>query len=120
MTSRVGGTDHRPDRASRGAAPQWGADVYAIYVEVASDPSNTEAARAALPNNAVPMARAAGAKAGFWLDHSTGTGVAVITFDSLEAAQAMADHLQVGEQPKGAPEGVTFKTVEVREVLAWL
>ncbi len=48
-----------------------------------------------------------------------GRGVAIILFDTEEEARNAAAMFRVGEPPMpGAPEGVTIKTVEVREVLA--
>jgi hypothetical protein len=41
-----------------------------------------------------------------------------VVFDSEDEAQKLASHFQVGEAPPNAPAGVTFRTVEVREVLA--
>jgi hypothetical protein len=32
----------------------------------------------------------------------------------------MADQMHVGQAPRNAPPGVTFRTVEVREILASL
>jgi hypothetical protein len=37
-----------------------------------------------------------------------------------DAARRAADQIKVGEAPLGAPPGGTFRTVEVREVLASL
>jgi hypothetical protein len=41
--------------------------MYALFTEVNADESHIEAARDFLPKVAVPMARGAGAKAGYWL-----------------------------------------------------
>lgn len=39
-------------------------------------------------------------------------------FDTAAAAEEMAAGLHVGEKTQGGPESITFRTVEVREVLA--
>jgi hypothetical protein len=90
-----------------------GGSMYAIFVEVNADPSLDDQARKILQETIAPMARNAGARAG-------GRGVSVTVFDSEEAARRQADQLKVGQAPPGAPPGVTFRTVEVREVLASL
>ena len=95
--------------------------MHAVFVEVNADESHIEAARESLQSRAVPMAREAGARAGFWLGPSGGRGVSVVVFDDEEAANAVAARFRVGEPPMpDAPAGVTVKTVEVREVLAAL
>lgn len=94
--------------------------MHALFVEVDSTVDDVDAARKALNENAVPMARGGGAQAGYWLAPSGGRGVAVVLFDTADQAQAMAANIQPGQRPAGAPEGVTFRTVEVREVLAHL
>jgi hypothetical protein len=92
--------------------------MHALFVEVDSNVDDLEAARKALNEAAVPMARSAGARAGYWLAPFGGRGVAVVLFDAADQAQAMAANIQPGQRPPGAPEGVTFRTVEVREVIA--
>ena len=95
--------------------------MYAVFVEVdAGAAIPADQARQNIEGTAVPMARDAGARAGYWLSAQGGRGVAVVCFDSEEAARRAADQLKVGETPQGAPPGVTFRTVEVREVLASL
>ena len=94
--------------------------MYAVFAEVNADASMNDQARQILAETAVPMAREAGARAGYWLSPEGGRGVSVVVFDSQEAAKRVADQLKVGEAPPGAPPGVTFRTVEVREVLASL
>ena len=67
-----------------------------------------------LPGSAVPMARDAGAKAGYWLAPQDGRGLAVVVVDTEDEAR-----IEVGKPPMpDAPAGVTVKTVEVREILA--
>jgi hypothetical protein len=71
-----------------------------------------------LNNNAVPLVKAAGAKSGGWLAPQGGRSISVVLSDDEPAAREMAGQLAVGGRPPGAPEGVAFRTVEVREVLA--
>jgi hypothetical protein len=104
--------------ASRAA--NEGGSMYAVFVEVNPAGIPSDQARKAIEATAVPMARDAGARAGYWLSAEGGRGVAVICFDSEEAARQAAGQLKVGEAPPGASPGVTFRTVEVREVLASL
>jgi hypothetical protein len=74
---------------------------------------------AILPQRAAPTAREGGAKGGYWLAPQSGRGVATVVFETEEEARAAAAMFRVGEPPMpDAPEGVTVKTVEVREVLA--
>jgi len=93
--------------------------MYALFIEVNADESHIEAARDVLPKSAVPMARQAGAKAGYWLTPQNGRGVSVLVFDTEEEARALAARFEPGKPPMpDAPAGVTVKTVEVREVIA--
>jgi len=90
-----------------------------MFIEVNADESHTKAARDTLPRSAVPMARDAGAKAGYWLAPQDGRGLAVVVFDTEDEARAAAARIEVGKPPMpDAPAGVTVKTVEVREILA--
>jgi hypothetical protein len=93
--------------------------MYALFVEVNAQDEHTETARKVLPEVAAPGARQAGAKGGYWLAPVDGRGVSVVVFDSEDEARQAAQRLQVGQPPMPeAPEGVTVRTVEVREVLA--
>ena len=93
--------------------------MYALFTEVNAEESATEAAREILPKVAVPMARQAGAKAGYWLAPKNGRGLAVVLFDTEEQARNVAERFEVGKPPMPeAPPGVIVKTVEVREVIA--
>jgi hypothetical protein len=96
--------------------------MYAVFVEVDADESHLEAAREVLPKAAVPMAREAGAKAGYWLAPQNGRGVSVVIYDTEDEARAVAARTEVGKPPPfpDPPAGLTVKTVEVREVLASL
>jgi hypothetical protein len=93
--------------------------MYALFTEVNATESNIDAAREFLPQFAVPAARERGAKGGYWLAPQGGRGVAIVVFETEEEAREAATMFQVGQPPMpNAPEGVTVKTVEVREVLA--
>jgi hypothetical protein len=93
--------------------------MYAVFTEVNAEDSVAEAARVFLPQQAVPAAREGGAKAGYWLAPQGGRGVAVTVFETEDEAREAASMFRVGESPMpGSPEGVTVKSVEVREVLA--
>jgi len=93
--------------------------VYAILVEVNADESHAEAGRKFLNENAVPMVKEQGAKAAFWLAPQGGRGISVVVYDSEEDARKAAKPMKVGDQV-GPDPAVTFKTVEVREVIASL
>jgi hypothetical protein len=93
--------------------------MYAVFSEVNAMEGDIEAARKILPEEAAPSARERGAKGGYWLAPQNGRGVAIVVFETEEEAQNAAAMLRVGEPPMpNAPEGVTVKSVEVREVLA--
>ncbi len=45
----------------------------------------------------------------------------MVVFETEAEARALADRFEVGQPPDpSAPEGITFRTVEVREVIASL
>jgi hypothetical protein len=93
--------------------------MYAVFAEVDAEESVTEAGRDFLNRVIAPMAREQGAAAGYWLAPAAGRGVAVIVFDTEDKAREAAGMMPVGKPPHPeAPEGVTLRTVEVREVLA--
>jgi hypothetical protein len=93
--------------------------MYAVFTEVDASDSVKEAGREMLNRVAVPGARAAGAKGGYWLEPHNGRGVSIVVFETEAEARALADRFEVGKPPDPeAPEGVVFTTVEVREVLA--
>ena len=94
--------------------------MHALFIEVTADESQAELHRESIERGAVPRLRDGGARAGYWLNAQDGRAVAVVLFDSEEAAKRAAEPLRVGEAPLGAPAGTTFRTVEVREVLASL
>jgi hypothetical protein len=93
--------------------------MYAVFTEVNAEESHKEAGREMLNRVAAPGAKAAGAKGGYWLEPQNGRGLSVVVFETEAEARAVADRFEVGKPPDPqAPEGVTVKTVEVREVLA--
>ena len=93
--------------------------MYALFTEVNAEDADKEAGRDMLNRIAVPGARADGAKAGYWLEPKNGRGVSVVVFDTEAEARAVADRFEVGQSPgPDAPAGITFRTVEVREVIA--
>jgi hypothetical protein len=93
--------------------------MYALFTEVNAEEAHKEAAREMLNRIAVPGARADGAKGGYWLEPKDGRGVSIVVFETEAEARAVADRFQVGQSPgPDAPEGITFRTVEVREVIA--
>lgn len=95
--------------------------MYAVFVEVnVEDGVSVDEARKRLQESAPPMAREAGARAGYWLGPQGGRGVSVVVFDAKDEAEKMAGQFHTGEAPRNAQPGVTFRTVEVREVLAHL
>ena len=95
--------------------------MHAIYTEVdIPDGVPTDGAADGLKTTAVPAVRAAGAVGAYWLEALNGRALGVVLFDSADAAQAAAAGLHVGARPGNAPDGVTFRTVEVREVIAHL
>jgi hypothetical protein len=93
--------------------------MYAVFAEVNADESRIERAREFLPQRAAQLASEFGAKGGYWLAPRDGRGVSIIVFETEQEARTAAGTLRVGEPPTpDAPEGVTVRTVEVREVLA--
>ena len=93
--------------------------MYAVFTEVDATEAQTEAGRGFVNRIAAPGARESGAKGGYWLAPQGGRGVAIVVFETEEDARKTAAMFRVGESPMpGAPEGLTVRTVEVREVLA--
>ncbi|MDQ6783063.1 MAG: hypothetical protein M3063_06415 [Actinomycetota bacterium] len=93
--------------------------MYAVFTEVNAEESHAEVGRRFLNETAVPMVKEHGANAAFWLAPQGGRGVSVVVFDSEDEARKAAEPLKVGDQAGPDPE-ITFKTVEVREVIAHL
>ena len=95
--------------------------MHAVFVEVNANDSHVAQARESLNRSVVPGVRSAGAKAGHWLAPSgTDRGIALVVFETEDEARDAAQMFKVGEAPPmdDAPEGVTVRTVEVREVIA--
>jgi hypothetical protein len=94
--------------------------MYAVLVQVDIDDAASEAARAHLNQNVIPTVRERGdAKAGYWLEPADGHGLAILVFDTEEAARGFTGQIQVGQKPAPtAPDGVTVRSVDVREVIA--
>jgi len=95
--------------------------MHALFVEVdAPQGVPLEVAREVINRDAVPTLTAAGAKAGYWLAPQDGRVVCLVLFDDEVAATEQASRLSVGDRPDGAPDGVAFRTADVREVLVQL
>jgi hypothetical protein len=95
--------------------------MYAVFTEVNLPPGiPADVAANGLRANAVPAVRAAGASGAYWLAPHDGRAIGVVLFDEESAARAAAEGLQVGARPGNAPDGVTFRTVQVQEVIAHL
>jgi hypothetical protein len=95
--------------------------MHAVYTEVnIPNGVSTDGAADGLKTTAVPAVRAAGAVSAYWLEPLNGRALGVVLFDDEAAARAAAAGLHVGDRPGNAPDGVTFRTVEVREVIASL
>jgi hypothetical protein len=95
--------------------------MYAIFTEVNMPPGiPAGAAASGLRANAVPAVQAAGASGAYWLAPHDGRAVGVVLFADEAAARAAAAGLRVGARPGNAPDGVTFRTVQVQEVIAHL
>ena len=84
--------------------------MHAVVVRVNIDDS--EAATARLREEVVPrVSQAPGFVAGYWT-RKDNTGLSMLVFESEEAAQQAAAQL-----PAVTPEGVTFESADVREVV---
>lgn len=95
--------------------------MYAVFTEVNMPPGiPARAAANGLRADAVPAVRAAGATDAYWLAPSDGRAIGVVLFADEAAARAAAERLHVGDRPGNAPDGVTFRTVQVQEVIAHL
>ena len=93
--------------------------MYAVFTEVDAEDSHKEAGREMLNRLASRVPGPTGAKGGYWLEPQNGRGVSIVVFETEAEARALADRFEVGKAPDpSAPEGVVFRTVEVREVIA--
>jgi hypothetical protein len=85
--------------------------VHAVVVRVTI--SDHEAAENHLREQVVPgVSQAPGFVAGYWTRKDE-SGVAMVIFESEDAAEAMSERV-----PSMAPDVVTIKDIEVREVVA--
>jgi hypothetical protein len=76
--------------------------------------NDREAATSHLRENVVPgVSQAPGFVAGYWTRGDDGTGVAMVIFESEEAANGMSERV-----PSLLTDAVTLEKVEVREVVA--
>jgi hypothetical protein len=75
--------------------------------------ADREASEQHLRENVVPgVSQAPGFVAGYWT-YKDGTGLAMVVFESEDAANAMSERV-----PSMLPDGVTLEGIEVREVVA--
>jgi hypothetical protein len=85
--------------------------MHAVVVTVTI--SDHEVAESHLRENVVPgVSQAPGFVAGYWT-RKDDSGVAMVLFESEDAAQAMSERA-----PSMVPDVVTLKDIEVREVVA--
>jgi hypothetical protein len=85
--------------------------MHAVIVRVTV--SDREAAEKHLRENVVPgVSQAPGFVAGYWT-RKDNTGLAMVLFESEEAANGMSERV-----PSMLPDAVTLENVEVREVVA--
>jgi hypothetical protein len=85
--------------------------MHAVVVTVTI--SDHEVAESHLRENVVPgVSEAPGFVAGYWT-RKDDSGVAMVIFESEDAAQAMSERV-----PSMVPDVVTLKDIEVREVVA--
>jgi hypothetical protein len=76
--------------------------------------NDREAATSRLREQIVPeVSQAPGFVAGYWTRGDDGTGVAMVVFESEEAATNMSERV-----PSMLPDAVTLENIEVREVVA--
>jgi hypothetical protein len=95
--------------------------MYALCTEVSiPDGAPVDGAAEGLRANAVPAVREAGAVSAYWMQPMGGRLLGVVMFDDEAAARAAAAGIHVEDRPGPAPEGVAYRTVEVREVIARL
>jgi len=88
--------------------------MHAVVAKVSI--TDFETARPGLIEQVVPRVSAApGFVAGYWTRSEDGTGgLSMIVFESEENARSAADMIRNAPRP----EGVTFESAEVREVVA--
>ena len=75
--------------------------------------ADRESSEQHLRENVVPgVSQAPGFVAGYWT-YKDGTGLAMVVFESEDAANEMSERV-----PSMLPDGVTLEDIEVREVVA--
>ncbi|HET6908392.1 MAG TPA: hypothetical protein VFH54_03555 [Mycobacteriales bacterium] len=95
--------------------------MYAVHTEVTiPDGTPVDGPARGLQAHAIPAVRAAGAVAAYWMEPANGSILGVVLFDDETAARTAASGISVGGRPPDAPDGVSYRTVEVREVIARL
>ncbi len=87
--------------------------MHAVAVRVVIN--DAENAQKVLEERVVPgVSQAPGFVAAYWTRSADGSnGLSLLVFESEDAARALADRV-----PGMVPEGVTFESAEVREVVA--
>jgi hypothetical protein len=89
--------------------------MHAVVSTVSIQSGHEAEAREHLKANVVPRVKEApGVVAGYWLAPQGGHGLAIVVFQSEEAARAAAEVAQNAPRP----DSVTFDSVELREVFA--
>jgi hypothetical protein len=92
-----------------------GVVMHALVSTVSIQSGHEEEALEHLKANVLPRVKEApGIVAGYWLAPQEGRGLAIVVFQSEEAARAAAEVAQNAPRP----ESVTFDSVELREVFA--
>ena len=87
--------------------------MHAVVVQV-TIADDTGAAESHLRENVVPgVSQAPGFVAGYWTRGDDGKGVAMVIFESEEAATNMSERV-----PSMITDSVTLENIEVREVVA--
>ena len=86
--------------------------MHAVVVRVTI--SDQEVAQRHLEEQVVPgMSQAPGFVAGYWTRKDDNSGLAMVIFESEDAAEAMRERA-----PSMTPDEVTIEDIEVREVVA--
>jgi hypothetical protein len=89
--------------------------VHALVVAVSVEPGREEEGVQYVNTDVVPLVKQSpGIVSGYWLSPTNGQGLAMLLFESQEAAQAAAAMVPNGPRPDFAK----FDTIEVREVVA--
>ena len=93
--------------------------MYAVFSEVNAEDSHKEAGREMLNRIAVPAPRPRAPRVPTGSSRRTGGASPSWSSRRKPKPAALADRFEVGQPPDpAAPEGITFRTVEVQEVIA--